>query len=162
MKVSKRAELKLQGQPSIPWNSFRGLLPVLCRLADLGGSCSWWGRGALRLAFSSTAPLPCPSRNPVRQGNGTLCCRVLWRVGTYRWCSHTLIQSPFFGVSVDLEPRGIHLVPFICLASRGSRGEPGEVPARHHTSPLGLHRSLDTACARPLPPEAEGGLVWWS
>lgn len=32
------------------------------------------------------------------------------------------------------------------------------VPARRHTSPLGLHRApLDTACARPLPPEAEEG-----
>ena len=32
------------------------------------------------------------------------------------------------------------------------------MPARRHTSPLGLHRApLDTACARPLPPEAEEG-----
>lgn len=54
--------------------------------------------------------------------------------------------------------RGIRLVPFICLASRGSRGSLVRVPARHHTSPLGLHRAhLDTACARPLPPEAEEG-----
>ena len=32
------------------------------------------------------------------------------------------------------------------------------MPARRHTSLLGLHRApLDTACARPLPPEAEEG-----
>lgn len=60
--------------------------------------CNW--------PFSSTAPLPAPVGTLFLREWAALQGPVECGDGTGGQCPYTVIQSPFFGVSVDLEPRG--------------------------------------------------------
>ena len=70
--------------------------------------------------FSSTAPLPAPVGTLFLREWAALQGPVEGGDDTGGQSPHTLIQSPFFGVSVDLEPCGAST---LCLSSVWPREE---------------------------------------